>query len=137
MPSLPPSSWMTTRTRPSRCGSAARAVWARKLGMVGVRASRGEVLRKSRGVEVRGIARVWLWVGGAVFGVALVGEGDDGVDAVVAAVELDDDQDAAVALRLGGAGSLGQEAGDGGSQGEQGRSLEKIAACQGHGNLPV
>ena len=44
----------------------------------------------------------------AVPGVALVAEGDDGVDPVVAAVELDDDQDAAVALGLGGAGRAGR-----------------------------
>ena len=48
-----------------------------------------------------------------MLGVALVGERDDGVDAVVAAVELHDHQHPAVALRHGRAGRAGQEAGDG------------------------
>jgi hypothetical protein len=56
-----------------------------------------------------------------VLGVALVLEGNDGVDAVVAAVELDDDEDAAVALRRGGAGRLHQEGRHGRGQGHQGR----------------
>src|SRR5579884_2303728 len=48
MPSLPPSSWMTTRRRASRSGRAARAVRARKPGTVGARARRVEDFRKSR-----------------------------------------------------------------------------------------
>jgi len=58
---------------------------------------------------------------GPVLFVVVVLEGDDGVEAVVAAVELDDDQDVAgVALgRLGGqqVGGVGQEGGHGGAAG--------------------
>src|SRR5262249_4187239 len=43
------------------------------------------------------------------FGVALVGERDDGVDTVVAAAELQDDEDAAVPVRHSGAGGVRQE----------------------------
>ncbi len=46
-------------------------------------------------------------------GVALVLVGDDRVDAVVAAVELDDDQDAAVLQRRGGPCRRGEEPGYG------------------------
>ena len=52
----------------------------------------------------------------AVLRVALVLVGDDGVDPVVAAVELNDDQDSRVSFRLGSAGGPGEEAGDGRGQ---------------------
>jgi hypothetical protein len=69
----------------------------------------------------------------AVPGVALIPVGDDGVDAVVAPVELDDHQDAAVALGPGGAGRLREEAGDGRGQGQQGGRVQEVAAGK-HGN---
>jgi len=56
-----------------------------------------------------------------------VGEGDDGVDAVVAPVQFHDHQHPAVALRHGGPSGSGQEAGDGWGQGEKGRVLQEIA----------
>ena len=71
----------------------------------------------------------------AVLGVALVGEGDDGVDAVVAAVELDHDQHPAVTGWAGGAGRLRQEGGHGRGQGEQGGAFQEVAAGR-HGSSP-
>src|SRR5262245_37108576 len=52
MPSLPPSSWTTTSTRPSRSAGIAWAVRARKAGMAGARAKREDVLRKPRRVSM-------------------------------------------------------------------------------------
>src|SRR5579883_784251 len=64
MPSLPPSSWMTTSTWPSRSVLAARAVCARKPGTVGARASRVDDFKKSRRVNTRSLLphenRQWL-----------------------------------------------------------------------------
>ena len=61
----------------------------------------------------------------AVLAVVVVGVGGDGVQAVVAAVELQDDEDAAVgvALRLGGqgVGRAGEEGRHGGAAGQQGK----------------
>ena len=57
----------------------------------------------------------------AVPGVPLVLERDDRVDAVVAAVELHDDQDAAVLLGAGGVRRARQEAGQRRRQRDQGR----------------
>ena len=51
--SLPPSSWMTTRTRPSRCGAAARAVCARNVGTVGLKATRAALLSEVRSMSRR------------------------------------------------------------------------------------
>src|SRR5262245_38228415 len=48
MPSLPPVSWITTRTRLSRTGGAARAAGARKPGTDEPRASRADEFRKAR-----------------------------------------------------------------------------------------
>src|SRR5207244_1851078 len=61
--------------------------------------------------------------------VEVVGVGDDGVQAVVAAGEFDDDQDCLFAV-LGGVGGPGQETGHGGPDGEERRGLEKVAAVQ-------
>ena len=72
----------------------------------------------------------------AVLRVPLVLERDDRIDAVVAAVELDDDQDAAVFLRAGGARRARQEAGQRGRQRDQRRipkaAGEEASACD-HG----
>src|SRR5438105_943440 len=51
MPSLPPSSWRTTRMRPFLSGTAARAVRARNAGTVGARATSEARRRKSRRVN--------------------------------------------------------------------------------------
>ena len=57
----------------------------------------------------------------AVLGIPVVLERDDGVDAVVAAVELQDDQDATVLLWSGGVRRARQEAGQRRRKGDQGR----------------
>ena len=57
----------------------------------------------------------------AMLGVALVGEGDHRVDAIVAAVELQDDQDASVFLRAGVARRAREECGQRRRQGNQRR----------------
>jgi len=68
--------------------------------------------------------------------VPLVLERDDRIDAVVAAVELHDDQDAAVFLGAGGVRRPRQEAGQRGRQRDQRRipqtTGEEVSAC-GHG----
>ncbi len=61
-------------------------------------------------------------------GIAFVGKRHDGVDAVIASVELNDDQHPTVGLWLGGTGGLGEEAGNRGRQGQEGGGLEKITA---------
>ena len=69
-------------------------------------------------------------------GVPIVLERDDGVDAVVAAVELHDDQDAAILLGAGGVRRARQEAGQRRRQGDQRRipqaAGEEVSSC-GHG----
>ncbi len=71
----------------------------------------------------------------AVPSVAFIGEGDNCVDPIVAAVELDHNEHAAVALGRGRSRSACKEAGDGRGQGDQGRStqteLEEVAS-RGH-----
>src|SRR5262245_58713639 len=52
MPSLPPSSWTTTRMRPSRPGRAAIAVRERKPGRAGASESRAERFRIPRRVSM-------------------------------------------------------------------------------------
>src|SRR5262249_23950762 len=71
----------------------------------------------------------------AMLGVAVVGEGHDRVDAVVAAVQLDDHEHPSFALRCRGAGGPGQETGDGRRQGERGRMLQAITSGE-HGYSP-
>ena len=72
----------------------------------------------------------------AVLRVPFVLERDDRIDAVVAAVELHDDQDAAVFLRAGGVRRARQEAGQRRRQGDQRRipqaAGEEVSACD-HG----
>jgi hypothetical protein len=59
--------------------------------------------------------------------VQVVAVRDDGVEPVVAAGHLDDDQDGVLA-RLGGPGGALDESGDDGTGGDQGGALEKLAA---------
>jgi hypothetical protein len=81
--------------------------------------------------------------GGAGFFVGVVGEGDDGVEAVVAAGELDDDEDVVVgelgALGDVGEGELGDEGRDGGAEGDDGETaetdVEELATGGFHGFL--
>ena len=54
IPSLPPSSWTTTRMRPSRSGRAAIAVRVRKPGSIGASVSRDERCKRSRRVIIEG-----------------------------------------------------------------------------------
>ena len=66
--------------------------------------------------------------------VPLVGEGDDRVDPVIAAVELDDDEHAPVLRGRSGPGRPGEEAGDGRREGQQGRASQDLqgVAAGGH-----
>ena len=59
--------------------------------------------------------------GGAQIVVAVVGEGDDGVEPVVTSGQLYDDEDAAVALRCGGLRhrAAGEKGGGGAAEGEE------------------
>jgi hypothetical protein len=65
---------------------------------------------------------------GAGADVGVVGEGDDGVEAVVSAGELQDDQDVVVGLvraaDLLGEGELRDERGDGGGEADDGEGAE-------------
>ncbi len=44
--------------------------------------------------------------------VRFIAEGNDGIDSVIAAIELDDDEDAGIGISSGGAGHVVQECGD-------------------------
>src|SRR5581483_9150822 len=72
-------------------------------------------------------------------GVLRVGERDDGVQAVVAAGELDDDEDGVFRPRLaglaGGPGGAAEERRHGGAEGDEAGRLQKFAAARRHGNL--
>jgi len=60
----------------------------------------------------------------AMLDVALVGEGNDGVDAVVAAVQFHDNQHPAIASRCRGTGGAGEKVGDGRRQRDQGGAAQ-------------
>ena len=64
----------------------------------------------------------------AVLGVPLILERDDGIDAIVAAVQLQDDQDPAVFLGAGGVAVVRQEAGQRGRAQSASNSAD---CCQG------
>ena len=73
----------------------------------------------------------------AEFGIKVVGIGDDGVEAVVAAVHLDDDEDVVFA-GFGGHRGAGDELRNGGTQGQQRGALERTGqelASAEHGGL--
>src|SRR5437016_6932925 len=63
----------------------------------------------------------------AMAGIAFIGERHDGVDAVVAAVQLDDDEDASITLCLGGSDRLSQKAGHRGRKRQESGGFEEMA----------
>ena len=84
---------------------------------------------------------------GAGFVIEVVGEGDDGVEAVVAAAQLEDDEDGGVGLGGDGAGGAGDERGDVGAGGDEAEALDaggeefaaglEEAGVAGHGGWGV
>src|SRR5262249_2782940 len=69
----------------------------------------------------------------AAFAVLVILEGDDGVEPVVAAGQLDDDEDVARGRLAHGPGGAGEEERHAGARGHQGRGAEEVTAGRLHG----